>query len=192
MPWIRSSRPNPPNRIFTGSREGRKNFLSRVTPVSSESEPLLRIEDLTVHFRTSAGTVRAVDGVSYDVRRGETLAVVGESGCGKSVTALAVMGLVPIPPGEVVSGSIALEGEDLTAASADRLREIRGDDIAMIFQEPMTSLNRVLQIGHQIAEPPHVHRGLSSEECRVEAERLLAIVGIPDAARRLDEYPHRS
>jgi oligopeptide/dipeptide ABC transporter ATP-binding protein len=156
-----------------------------------ETAPLLSIDDLRVHFRTDVGIVRAVDGVSYEVGRGETLAVVGESGCGKSVTALAILGLVPIPPGEVVSGNISLDGEDLLRASDDRLRAIRGNEIAMIFQEPMTSLNPVFTIGDQIGESLEVHRGLSPEDCRAEAERLLELVGIPDPRQRLDEYPHQ-
>jgi peptide/nickel transport system ATP-binding protein len=151
---------------------------------------LLAIDDLRVHFRTDVGLVRAVDGVSYEVRRGETLAVVGESGCGKSVTALAILGLVP-PPGEVVSGTISFEGENLLRAGPERLRAVRGDEIAMIFQEPMTSLNPVFTIGNQIGESLDVHRGLSQEECRAEAERLLEVVGIPDPWQRLDEYPHQ-
>jgi len=152
---------------------------------------LLVIDDLRVHFHTSVGIVRAVDGVSYDVRRGETLAVVGESGCGKSVTALAILGLVPIPPGKVESGAIEFGGEDLLRASDSRIRAIRGNEIAMIFQEPMTSLNPVFTIGDQIGESLEVHRGLSPEDCRAEAERLLEVVGIPDPRQRLDEYPHQ-
>jgi oligopeptide/dipeptide ABC transporter ATP-binding protein len=153
--------------------------------------PLLRIDDLHVHFRTDAGLVRAVDGVSYDVRRGETLAVVGESGCGKSVTALAILRLIASPPGEIASGSIQLDGEDLLTATEARIRGVRGNDIAMIFQEPMTSLNPVLRIGDQIGEVLAVHLDLSPEEQRAETERLLALVGIPSPERRIDEYPHQ-
>jgi oligopeptide/dipeptide ABC transporter ATP-binding protein len=153
--------------------------------------PLLRIDDLRVHFETDVGTVHAVDGVAYDVQHGETLAVVGESGCGKSVTALAILGLVPKPPGKIVSGTITLDGEDLLRVSDERLRAVRGDEIAMIFQEPMTSLNPVFTIGDQIAESIVVHRGLSPDECRAEAEHLLELVGIPDPRQRLDEYPHQ-
>jgi oligopeptide/dipeptide ABC transporter ATP-binding protein len=156
-----------------------------------EAPPLLSIDELRVHFRTDVGTVRAVDGVSYEVGRGETLAVVGESGCGKSVTALAILGLVPTPPGKVVGGVVSFDGEDLLHASGDRLRAIRGNEIAMIFQEPMTSLNPVFTIGDQIGESLEVHRGLSPEDCRAEAERLLELVGIPDPRQRLDEYPHQ-
>ena len=153
--------------------------------------PLLRIENLTVHFRTSNGLVRAVDGASYEVRRGETLAVVGESGCGKSVTAMAVLGLLPKPPAEIPAGAIVFEGEDLLTASTERLQQIRGDRISMIFQEPMTSLNPVFTIGDQIMEGLVLHRGLSSDAARAEALHLLELVRIPAAAQRLDEYPHQ-
>jgi oligopeptide/dipeptide ABC transporter ATP-binding protein len=153
--------------------------------------PLLRIENLRVHFRTDAGLVRAVDGVSYDVERGETLAVVGESGCGKSVTALAILRLVASPPGEIAGGSIRFEGEELLLATEDRMRALRGDEIAMIFQEPMTSLNPVLTIGDQIGEVLAIHRGRSKEEQRDDTERLLALVRIPSPKERIDEYPHQ-
>jgi len=156
-----------------------------------KDDALLSIRDLAVHFRTSAGLVRAVDGVSYDVRRGETLAVVGESGCGKSVTALAILGLVACPPGEIAGGSIELDGEDLLHASEARLREIRGNEVAMIFQEPMTSLNPVFTVGDQVGEALALHLGLSEEECREETARLFALVGIPSPEARLDEYPHQ-
>jgi oligopeptide/dipeptide ABC transporter ATP-binding protein len=161
-----------------------------MTPAPGD-EPLLRIENLSVRFRTSNGVVRAVDGASYEVRRGETLAVVGESGCGKSVTAMAVLGLLPKPPAEVVSGRIEFEGEDLLHASPERLREIRGDRISMIFQEPMTSLNPVFTVGDQITEGLRLHRGLSHEEARREALHLLELVRIPAPEQRLDEYPHQ-
>jgi len=154
-------------------------------------QPLLRIENLSVRFRTSNGVVRAVDGASYEVRRGETLAVVGESGCGKSVTAMAVLGLLPKPPAEIASGRIEFEGEDLLRASPERLREIRGDRISMIFQEPMTSLNPVFTVGDQIMEGLRLHRGLSREDARHEAQHLLELVRIPAPAQRLDEYPHQ-
>ncbi len=154
-------------------------------------EPLLRISNLSVHFRTSAGLVRAVDGVDYDVLRGETLAVVGESGCGKSVTAMAVLGLLPQPPAEIPEGSIVFAGEELVGAAPERLREIRGDRIAMIFQEPMTSLNPVFTIGEQIMEGLVLHRGLSREAARREALRLLELVRIPAGEQRLAEYPHQ-
>jgi oligopeptide/dipeptide ABC transporter ATP-binding protein len=154
-------------------------------------DPLLRIDGLSVNFRTGAGLVRAVDRVSYDIARGETVAVVGESGCGKSVTALAILGLVPMPPGEIAGGSIRFEGEDLLRAEPARLRAVRGNEIAMIFQEPMTSLNPVFTVGDQIAEVLALHRGLSTEEARAEAIRLLDLVGIPSPGDRVDEYPHQ-
>ncbi len=152
--------------------------------------PLLSIEDLVVQFPTGAGVVEAVSGVSYDVRRGESVAVVGESGCGKSVTALALLGLVP-PPGRIVRGAIRFDGESLLDATPERLRELRGDDVAMIFQEPMTSLNPVFRIGDQIAEVLRTHRGTSDDIARAEVLRLLSLVGIADPEQRLSEYPHQ-
>jgi peptide/nickel transport system ATP-binding protein len=154
------------------------------------AEPLLAVRDLVVHFRTGAGTVQAVDGVSFDVGRGETVAVVGESGCGKSVTALAILGLVPSPPG-YVNGAVRLEGESLLDATPARVREIRGDDVAMIFQEPMTSLNPVFTVGNQVGEVLELHRGMSRETARSEVIRLLALVGIGAPEQRVDEYPHQ-
>jgi oligopeptide/dipeptide ABC transporter ATP-binding protein len=154
-------------------------------------DTLLSIEDLSVHFRTGAGLVRAVDGAGYDVRRGETLAVVGESGCGKSVTAMTVLGLLPRPPAEIPRGSIVFEGEQLLTASPERLRALRGNEIAMIFQEPMTSLNPVFRIGNQIAEGLRLHRGLDADAARDESRRLLELVRIPAPEQRLDEYPHQ-
>jgi len=154
-------------------------------------EPLLRIDDLSVIFRTGAGVVHAVDGAGYVVYRGETLAVVGESGCGKSVTALAVLGLLPSPPAEITRGSVRFEGEELVGASSERLRRLRGNQISMIFQEPMTSLNPVYTVGDQIGEGLVLHRGFSSERARAEALRLLDLVRIPAPERRLDEYPHQ-
>jgi oligopeptide/dipeptide ABC transporter ATP-binding protein len=152
--------------------------------------PLLSIEDLVVQFPTGAGVVEAVSGVAYEVRRGETVAVVGESGCGKSVTALALLGLVP-PPGRVVRGAIRFDGESLLDATPERLREIRGDDVAMIFQEPMTSLNPVFRVGEQIAEVLRTHRGTSDEVADTEVIRLLRLVGIADPEQRAREYPHQ-
>ena len=154
-------------------------------------DALLRIDDLHVHFRTGAGTVRAVDGVSYAIARGETLAVVGESGCGKSVTAMSVIGLVPRPPAHVPRGRILFDGEDMVSASADRLRELRGNEVAMIFQEPLTSLNPVYTVGDQIGEALQLHRGLSADEAHERAIRLLARVGMPAPEQRVDEYPHQ-
>jgi oligopeptide/dipeptide ABC transporter ATP-binding protein len=159
--------------------------------LSPNQEPLLRISNLSVHFRTRVGLVRAVDGASYDVRHGETLAVVGESGCGKSVTALAVLGLLPRPPAEIPNGEIVFEGVDLLALAPERLRAIRGDRISMIFQEPMTSLNPVFTIGDQVMEGLVLHRGLDASAARREATRLLELVRMPAPAQRLEEYPHQ-
>ena len=155
-----------------------------------DATPLLDVEDLAVHFFTGAGVVRAVDGVSFAVRRGETVAVVGESGCGKSVSALAGLGLVP-RPGKVVRGTVRLDGESLLDATPERLRAVRGDDVAMIFQEPMTSLNPVLTVGRQVGEVLEVHRGLDVEAAEEEVRRLLTLVGIAGAAERAREYPHQ-
>jgi oligopeptide/dipeptide ABC transporter ATP-binding protein len=153
--------------------------------------PLLSIDDLHVQFTTDVGVVRAVDGVSYDIRAGETLAVVGESGSGKSVTAMAILGLTRSQRGEIPKGRIEFEGEDLVHAEENRLRQIRGNDIAMIFQEPMTSLNPVYTVGTQIGEPLILHRRLDEDQARVETIRLLELVGIAAPERRIDEYPHQ-
>jgi len=155
------------------------------------SDPLLRVDALQLHFRTDAGVVRAVDGVSYEIAPGETLAVVGESGCGKSVTAMSILGLVPLPPGEIRGGDIVFCGESLLRVSDERMRQIRGNEIAMIFQEPMTSLNPVYTVGDQITESLALHRRMTADEAHAEAIRLLARVGIPAAERRVDEYPHQ-
>jgi peptide/nickel transport system ATP-binding protein len=153
--------------------------------------PLLSVEDLHVQFDTSRGIVHAVDGISYTVNRGETVAIVGESGCGKSVSSLAIMGLLAKPAGRVTRGRVLFEGRDLLALSADEMREIRGRDIAMIFQEPMTSLNPVLSIGEQIMEPLFIHLKMSKEAATARALELLQLVGITDGARRLQQYPHQ-
>jgi oligopeptide/dipeptide ABC transporter ATP-binding protein len=151
---------------------------------------LLDIERLSVGFDTPEGMARAVDGVSFALERGETLGVVGESGCGKSVTALSILGLIPSPPGVIESGSIRFEDLDLIECSPEALRRIRGREIAMIFQEPMTSLNPVLPIGRQVAEPLMVHRGLSRPQALEQAAEWLERVKIPDARRRMGDYPH--
>ena len=152
---------------------------------------LLEIHDLKVRFRTRYGPVTALDGVSMEVNAGETLGVVGESGCGKSITALSVMGLVPSPPGWVDGGSILLDGENLIGASDRRLRQLRGSDIAMIFQEPMTSLNPVFTAGDQIAEAIMLHQDVGKTEAFNRAVELLDRVGIPEARRRASDYPHQ-
>jgi peptide/nickel transport system ATP-binding protein len=152
---------------------------------------LLDVQDLHVHFVTTRGVVRAVEGISYNVRVGEIVALVGESGCGKSVSSLAIMRLLAKPAGRIVGGRILFEGRDLLALSDDEMRGIRGREIAMIFQEPMTSLNPVLTIGFQIMEPLLLHLNMPTAAARTRATELLRMVGIPDAARRLDQYPHQ-
>ncbi len=151
---------------------------------------LLEVKNLHTHFKTRAGLVRAVDGVSFYVDKGELLGVVGESGCGKSITALSIMRLIS-PPGVIAAGEILFDGENLVAASEERMREIRGDDIAMIFQDPMTSLNPVYTVGEQIAEALRLHRKLGRAEARRAAIEAMKEVSIPDPARRADDYPHQ-
>jgi peptide/nickel transport system ATP-binding protein len=158
--------------------------------IKPDHSPLLEVKDLRVEFDTLKGQMRAVAGVSFDLKPGETLGLVGESGCGKTVTALSVLRLLPVPPA-TVTGEIRFRGEDLLRAPADHLRRIRGNRIAMIFQEPMTALNPVLTIGEQVMEVLRLHRGLGSHEARREAAAALTRVGLPDAGRRLREYPHQ-
>jgi oligopeptide transport system ATP-binding protein len=152
---------------------------------------LLQVRDLKTYFFTDAGVVKAVDGVSYDLKEGETLGLVGESGCGKSVSALSILRLIAHPPGKIVGGEVFFEGQDLLKISEEKIREIRGNQIAMVFQEPMSSLNPVLTIGLQITEALELHRGFDKKKARVEVARLLKMVGIPDAERRIDDYPHQ-
>jgi oligopeptide transport system ATP-binding protein len=152
--------------------------------------PLLRVRDLRTWFRTDDGLVKAVDGVSFDLARGETLGIVGESGCGKSVTAMSVMGLVA-PPGYLAGGSIELDGEDLARASEDRLRELRGNRIGMIFQDPMTSLNPFLTVERQLTEVLERHRQVSHRAARARSIEMLERVGIADASTRIRDYPHQ-
>ena len=162
-----------------------------VDPAPTETRPVvLAVDDLEVVFHTRSGTVRAVDGVTYDLLQGETLAIVGESGCGKSVSSLSVLRLIPNPPGEVTNGSILFEGEDLTKVSDNRMRDIRGNRISMIFQEPMTSLNPMMAIGEQVAEPFRRHDGLSKADAMTKALEMLEMVRIPDAAKWLHRHPH--
>ncbi|MFO7712956.1 ABC transporter ATP-binding protein [Desulfosarcina sp.] len=153
-------------------------------------DALLDIRGLSVHFHTPEGIGRAVESVSLSIGPGETLGLVGESGCGKSVTALAVIGLIPSPPGRIVAGEIRFQGRDLLRIKPDRLRRIRGREIGMIFQEPLTALNPVLTIGRQVAEPLMVHSGLSRDAALKKATRWLERVRIPSAAKRLGAYPH--
>jgi len=152
--------------------------------------PLLEVENLQVHFRTPTGINRAVDGVSFHVNPGETLAIVGESGCGKSVTSMSMMRLIPEPPGKI-AGSIRLEGRDILTLSDREMRALRGNDISMIFQEPMTSLNPVLTVGRQIGETLRLHQGLDQTQAEARAVEMLTLVGIPEPARRVREYPHQ-
>ena len=159
--------------------------------MAQESDLVLEVKNLKTVFFTNSGLFKAVDDLSFSVRRGETLAIVGESGCGKSVTALSLMRLVPDPPGRIVGGSISLEGTDLLALDEAEMRKIRGNRISMIFQEPMTSLNPVIRIGDQIVEAVRLHRKLSSKEARNVAVEMLRLVRIPEPARRAREYPHQ-
>jgi len=152
---------------------------------------LLEVRDLKTSFFTTGGVVRAVDGVSYNVREGETVALVGESGCGKTVSALSVMRLVAAPAGRIVDGQILFKGRDLLALGEEAMRRVRGREIAMIFQEPMTSLNPVLTVGRQLTEALEIHLGMTPGQARARAAELLALVGIPDAERRLAQYPHQ-
>jgi peptide/nickel transport system ATP-binding protein len=152
---------------------------------------LLDVRGLKTYFFTRDGVVRAVDGVSFSVMRGETLAIVGESGCGKSVTSLSILRLIASPPGRTVEGSVVFEGRNLLELSEAEMRKVRGDAISMIFQEPMTSLNPVLTIGRQIAEVLILHRGLSREDAMRSAVEMLRLVKIPEPERRVGEYPHQ-
>ncbi|MDN5332400.1 MAG: peptide/nickel transport system ATP-binding protein [Tepidanaerobacteraceae bacterium] len=156
-----------------------------------EKGKLLEIKDLTVKFFTEDGTVNAVERASFDIEKEETLGVVGESGCGKSVTALSVMRLLPSPPAKITSGRILFEGEDLLSKSEAEMRRIRGNLISMVFQEPMTSLNPVFTIGHQISEAIVLHQKLSKKEARERAIEMLKMVGIPNPEKRYWEYPHQ-
>src|SRR5687767_808258 len=151
---------------------------------------LLQVKNLRTTFLTSAGVVRAVDGVSWDVQEGETVALVGESGCGKSVSALSIMRLVAEPAGRIDGGEILYKGRDLLKLTEPEMRRVRGREIAMVFQEPMTSLNPVLTIGRQLTEGLEIHLGMTPTAARTRALELLGMVGIPDPARRLAQYPH--
>ena len=152
---------------------------------------LLEVNDLRTHFFTREGTVRAVDGISFSVEKGKTVGIVGESGCGKSVTALSIMGLIPKPPAKIVSGSVLFEGKDLTKLSEHQLEDVRGREIAMIFQDPMTSLNPTLTIGTQITETIRRHYDVSQQQANKKAIELMEEVQVPRASERLGDYPHR-
>jgi peptide/nickel transport system ATP-binding protein len=155
------------------------------------AELVLEVEDLRTYFYTRAGLVKAVDGVSFSLRRGETLAIVGESGCGKSVTALSLMRLVSDPPGRIIGGAVRLDGLELLGLDAAAMRQVRGKEVSMIFQEPMTSLNPVMTIGRQIREALMLHGAGSRQAARARALEMLQLVGIPEPAQRLKEYPHQ-
>jgi oligopeptide transport system ATP-binding protein len=152
---------------------------------------LLEVTGLKTQFFTQDGVVKAVDGVSFHVNEGETLGIVGESGCGKSVSVLSVMRLIPQPPGKIIDGQVMFDGADLLTVSDNEIRKVRGNQIAMIFQDPMTSLNPVLTIGRQIGEALELHMGMNKEESRKRSAQLLGMVGIPEAEDRLDDYPHQ-
>jgi oligopeptide/dipeptide ABC transporter ATP-binding protein len=152
---------------------------------------LLTVKNLKIYFHILAGTVRAVDGVDFHIDRGETLGVVGESGCGKSVSAMALLQLIPMPPGELVGGTAEFEGADLLRLDTGQIRKVRGNRISMIFQEPMTSLNPVFTIGNQIQEAILLHQGLGSQRVEEKTVEMLDLVGIPDPRRRVKEYPHQ-
>jgi peptide/nickel transport system ATP-binding protein len=154
------------------------------------STPLLSVEGLTVGFNTEQGRVRVVEDVNFSVAAGKTMGLVGESGCGKSVTAQTIMRLLPSPPSVIEAGRILFDGDDLAAASQKRMQKIRGDRIGMVFQEPMTSLNPTIRIGEQIAEPLMLHRGMGRREAEAQVIRVLGQVGIGNAERRLQQYPH--
>ncbi len=153
-------------------------------------EKMLQIKNLHVQFLTYGGRVQAVRGVSFDLHKGETLAIVGESGCGKSVTSQSIMRLIPTPPGRITSGSILFKGQDLTKLSEKKMRDIRGADISMIFQDPMTALNPTLRVGEQIAENIRQHENISKEKAKEKAFETLELVGIPNPKERLKQYPH--
>ena len=152
---------------------------------------LMKVSGLATQFFTEDGVVKAVDGIEYDLEEGETLGLVGESGCGKSVSALSVLRLIPNPPGRIVGGEVMFEGQDLLKLSEEDMRHIRGNRISMVFQEPMTSLNPILTIGRQITEPLELHMSMTQQQAEERAIELLGLVGIPDAAARINDYPHQ-
>lgn len=152
---------------------------------------LLQVKDLKTYFFIRGSVVKAVDGISYYIKEAETIGLAGESGCGKSVSALSVMRLIPNPPGKIVSGEIIFDGKDLLTLDEEEMRRIRGGRIAMIFQEPLTSLNPVLTVGHQISEALEIHLGMNKQAAKRRSAQLLQLVAIPDAEKRLDDYPHQ-
>ena len=165
--------------------------MLQTTPAETQATTLLDVADLRTYFHLRHGILKAVDGVSFQLKPHETLAIVGESGCGKSMTALSLMRLIPEPPGKIVSGSVKLAGRDLIPLDEPAMRNVRGKDISMIFQEPMTSLNPVMTVGNQIAEALLLHEGLSRSDALKRAVEILNLVRIPEARQRLKEYPHQ-
>ena len=159
--------------------------------MATTAEPLLAVTNLKTQFFTQDGVVKAVNGVSFQLMPGETLGIVGESGCGKSITAMSIMRLIPTPPGKIVDGEVLFQGKDVLKMNDQQLRGIRGNDIAMVFQDPMTSLNPVLTVNRQIGESLELHKGMSKSESRARAIELLKMVGIPNAEQRVDQYPHQ-
>ncbi len=158
--------------------------------MAADARPILQVRDLRTWFENRDGVVKAVDGVSWDLRRGETLGLVGESGCGKSITALSILRLIPQPPGRIVGGSVFFDGTDLLTLDEAAMRRLRGNDISMIFQEPMTSLNPVLTIGWQITETLKLHQGMTGKAATERAVEMLDLVRIPEPRRRIAQYPH--
>ena len=159
--------------------------------MTATAEPLLAVTNLKTQFFTQDGVVKAVNGVSFQLMPGETLGIVGESGCGKSITAMSIMRLIPTPPGKIVDGEVLFQGKDVLKMNDSQLRGVRGNDISMVFQDPMTSLNPVLTVNRQIGESLELHKGMSKSESRARAVELLKMVGIPNAEQRVDQYPHQ-
>ena len=172
-------------------KNANKNYVDLKTQPIPEGQHLLEVDNLKMYFHTEDGIVHAVDGVSYTLDRGETLGVVGESGSGKSVTAMTIMGLISMPPGKIEGGRVLYRGHSLLDMSEEEMQHIRGNDIAMIFQDPMTSLNPVYKIGKQVGEGLRLHRGYSKQEALKRATELLDLVGIPEPEKRVNEYPHQ-
>ncbi|MFL6517551.1 MAG: ATP-binding cassette domain-containing protein, partial [Bacillus sp. (in: firmicutes)] len=152
--------------------------------VSEKNNPILEVKGLKTHFFTKHGVSKAVDGIDFTLRKGETLGIVGESGCGKSMTSLSILRLIPSPPGKIAGGQVLYKGKDLVTLSEDEMRKIRGNEISMIFQEPMTSLNPVLTVGEQIAEALRLHQGMRKKEAWIKAVEMLKLVGIPSPEKR--------
>ncbi len=159
--------------------------------MENNKDKVLEVKGLQTYFKTDSGVVKAVDGVSFDLYRGETLGIVGESGCGKSVTNLSIMKLIPSPPGKIVGGEVIFKGENIIALPEERLRSIRGNSISMIFQDPMTSLNPFLKISTQMVETIVLHQDMSKSEAKKKAIEMLTLVGIPAPEKRIDSYPHQ-